>query len=244
MPMRCCHARAWRRRPRRCAARPRRRASPACPGRARTRRLYCRSYLGSADELGASLVQHDIELPPGRRVDFENLEKLVAVIGKGMDHAGGDVDHVVLTDHVGLALNSERALAAFDDIDVIYLGMVMALAAHSAGKQPIEMQVELLGTETCIDQLDLLASSFRHRICRALIQMQDLEHVRSPVPSLPQHFPACNIERTVIVPPDRLKHAAAKTDTISRTGAIARAHGYFDSGDRRMRNCTRYSLRA
>src|SRR5262249_14858677 len=161
-----------------------------------------------------------------------------------MDHAGGDVDHVVLTDHEDLALNSERTLAAFDDIDIIRLAVVVPPAGRSTGKQPIEMQVELLGTETGVDQLDLLASSFRHRICRALIQMQDLEHVRSPVPSLPQRFPACNIERTVIVPPDQLKHAAAKTDTISRAGAIARAHSYFDSGDRRMRNCTRYSLRA
>src|SRR5262249_17783830 len=151
MPMRCCHARAWRRPARRRAAHPRRRASPACPGRARTRRLYCRSYRGSADEIGASLVQHDIELTSGRRVDFENLENILAVVGKGMDLAGGDVDHGVLADDIGLAFERERALAAFDDIDVIRLGMVMALAAHSAGKQPVEMQVELLGAETCID---------------------------------------------------------------------------------------------
>src|SRR5262249_49686463 len=100
--------------------------------------------------------------------------------GKGMGHAGGDVDHVVLAGDISLAFERERALAAFEYIDVIRLGMVMALAAHSAGKQSVEMQVELLGAEACIDPLYLLAPSFRHRADRALIQIQDLEHVRSP----------------------------------------------------------------
>ena len=93
----------------------------------------------SAAEVGASLVQYDIELRSRRRVDFENLEQLVAVIGKGMDHAGGDVDHVVLADDVALAFKRERALAAFDDIDVIRLAVVVPLAVRPAGKQPVEM---------------------------------------------------------------------------------------------------------
>jgi acetylornithine deacetylase/succinyl-diaminopimelate desuccinylase-like protein len=48
---------------------------------------------------------------------------------------------------------------------------------------------------------------------------------------LPRRSPACNIERTVIVEADQLKHAAAKSDDMSRAAAIARAHTYFDSGE-------------
>src|SRR5260370_41310658 len=101
-----------------------------------------------------------MEMPSRRRVDFENLQQLVAVIGKGMDHAGGDVDHVVLAGDVALAFKRERALAAFDDIDVIRLAVVGPLAVRPAGKQPGEMEAELLGTGTRAAQPDLLASSF------------------------------------------------------------------------------------
>src|SRR5262249_5471803 len=45
---------------------------------------------------GVSFVHHEIELPPRRRVDFENLEHAAAQIGKGMGHAGGDGHHLVL----------------------------------------------------------------------------------------------------------------------------------------------------
>jgi hypothetical protein len=48
---------------------------------------------------------------------------------------------------------------------------------------------------------------------------------------LPQRRAACNIERTVIVEREQLKHAATKRDNMSRTAAIARAHTYFDSGE-------------
>src|SRR5215468_3687516 len=123
-----------------------------------------------------SLVHHEIELPPGRRVDFENLEHAAAKIGKGMSHAGGNVDHVVLADDVSLSVHGQRPLAALDDIDVVGRGVVMALAARSSRHQPVEMDVDLLGAEARIDQLDLLASSGLHWARRTFIQMQDLEH--------------------------------------------------------------------
>src|SRR5947199_8247249 len=134
MPTRCCRARAWRRPPRRRAARPPRQANRASLGRARTGRHQYSSSLGSAVQAGASLVRHDIELRSGRRIGFENLENIIATVGKRMDHAGRDVDHVVLADDIGLAFKRERALAAFDYIDVIRLAMMMPLAGHFAGK--------------------------------------------------------------------------------------------------------------
>src|SRR5262245_1126794 len=129
---------------------------------------------------GVSLVHHEIELPPRRRVDLENLEHTAAEIGKGMGHAGGNVHQVVLADDVGLGGHGQRALAALDDIDVVGLGVVMPLAARSARHQPVEMDVDLLGAEAGIDQLDLLAPSGLHRARRTFIQMQDFEHARSP----------------------------------------------------------------
>src|SRR5262249_45344780 len=143
------------------------------------------SYYGS-DYLDRSAcarrftVHHEIELPPGRRVDFKNLEHAGAEIGKGMGHAGGNVHHVVLADDVGLSVHGQRALAALDDIDVVGLGVMMPLAARSSRHQPVEMDVDLLGAETRIDQLDLLAPSGLHWACRTFIQMQDFEHARSP----------------------------------------------------------------
>src|SRR5262245_5471944 len=126
--------------------------------------------------LPRSLVDDEIEMPPGGSVDLEDLEQLAAEIGERMLHAGGDVHHVVLADQVGLAFDRERALAALDDIDVVRLGMVMHLAARAAGHEPVEMDVDLLGAEARIDQLDLLASPRLHRACRTLLQMHDLEH--------------------------------------------------------------------
>jgi hypothetical protein len=58
-------------------------------------------------------------------------------------------------------------------------------AEMSAGDEPVEMDVDLLGAERRIDQLDLLAPSRLHGTGRTLIQMQDLEHAR-----LPQRTPA------------------------------------------------------
>src|SRR4029077_9136024 len=130
-----------------------------------------------------------------------------------MDHAGGNIDHIVLADDVGLSVDRKRALAALDDIDVVGGGgvmpvagggVVMPLAARSAGQQPVEMHVELIRAEALIDQLDLLAPSFRHRSDRTFVQMQDFEHARSPlaVPvkretrgwlSLPRRRSTCNI---------------------------------------------------
>src|SRR5262249_36977380 len=104
-----------------------------------------------------SLVHHEIELSPRRRVDFEDLEHAGAEIGKGMGHAGGNVHLVVLAVHVGLSGHGQRALAALDDVDVVGVGVVMPLAAWSSRHQPVEMDVDLLGAETRIDQLDLLA---------------------------------------------------------------------------------------
>jgi hypothetical protein len=77
-------------------------------------------------------------------------------------------------------LHGQRALAALDDIDVVGRGVVMALAARSSRHQPVEMDVDLLGAEARIDQLDLLAPSGLHRARRTFIQMQDFEHTRSP----------------------------------------------------------------
>src|SRR5262249_31775436 len=105
---------------------------------------------------GVSFVHHEIELPPRRRVDFENLEHAGAQIGKGMGHAGGNVHHVVLADDVGLAVHRQRALAALDDVDVVGLRVLLPLAAWSARHQPVEMDVDLLGAEAGIYELDLL----------------------------------------------------------------------------------------
>src|SRR5262249_56392673 len=170
----------------------RRSARRAYPGMGRTARLCYRSYLNplmshcGPDYLDRSactrrsLVHHEIELPTGRRVDFENLEHAAAEITKGMSHAGGNVTHVVLADDVGLSVHGQRALGALDDVDVVGRGVVMALAARSSRHQPVEMDVDFLGAEARIDQLDLLAPSGLHRARRAFIQMQDFEHARSP----------------------------------------------------------------
>src|SRR5262245_63048078 len=124
----------------------------------RIERLAYRSYLNPAAIAGSeyvsiarpapsvSLVHHEIELPPRRRVDFENLEHATAEIGKGMGHAGGDVDHVVLADDVRLSVHGQRTLAALDDIDVVGLGVMMPLAARSARHKPVELAVDLRGT--------------------------------------------------------------------------------------------------
>src|ERR671937_2310223 len=98
-----------------------------------------------------------------------------------MDHAGGNIDHVVLADDVGLSVDRKRTLAALDDVDVVGGGGVMPRAARSAGQQSVEMHVELISAEAWIDQLDLLASSSRHRAERTFVQMQDFEHARSPL---------------------------------------------------------------
>src|SRR5262252_10522023 len=136
-----CRGRACRRRLRRYATHPRRSARRACLGTGRTARLCCRSfldplmshcgpdYVDRSAGADVSLVHHEIELPPGGRVDFENLEHATAEIGKGMGHASGNVNHVVLADDVGLAVHGQRAFAALDDIDVVGRGVVMVLAA-------------------------------------------------------------------------------------------------------------------
>src|SRR5215831_15659479 len=116
----------------------------------------------------SSLVPHEIELPAGRRVDFEDLEYAPAQIGERMGHAGGNVHHVVLADDVSLSIDDQRALAAFNDVDIVGVAVAMPLAARSAGHQPVEMHVELLGTETRIDQFDLFSPSCLHRSDRTL----------------------------------------------------------------------------
>ena len=98
-----------------------------------------------------------------------------------MDHAGRNIDHVVLADDVGLSVHRKRALAALDDIDVVGAGVMMSLAARSAGPQPVEMHVELIDAEAWIDQFDLLAPSSGHRSDRTFVQVQDLEHARPPI---------------------------------------------------------------
>src|ERR1700730_3380748 len=92
-------------------------------------------------------VQDEIEVPSRRRVDFENLERVGAAIGERMLHSGGNVDHVVLANHIGLSFDHERALATLDDVDVVGIGMVMQLAARASGNEPIEVNVDLLGAE-------------------------------------------------------------------------------------------------
>src|SRR4029453_6999789 len=59
-----------------------------------------------------SLVDDEIEMPPGRGVDLEDLEQLAAEIGERVLHAGGNVHHVVLADQVGLAFDRGGALPA------------------------------------------------------------------------------------------------------------------------------------
>src|SRR5205085_12333019 len=90
--------------------------------------------------------------------------------------SGRDVDHVVLANDVALSFHDERALPALDDIDIVGVAMVMQLAAGTAGNEPIEVNVDLLGAKTGIDQLDLLAASGLHGDTRTLAQLQDLEH--------------------------------------------------------------------
>src|SRR5499427_4295488 len=144
----------------------------------RTARLGYRSYLNPAAITGyeyvsiarpapsVSLVHHEIDLPPRRRVDFKNLEHAGAEIGKGMGHAGGNVHHVVLADDVGLSVHGQRALAALDDIDVVGLGVMMPLAARSSRHQPVEMDVDLLGDDSRIEKHNLLAPSALNRARR------------------------------------------------------------------------------
>src|SRR5262249_47069679 len=148
-----------------------------------------------------------------------------------MGHAGGNVHHVVLADDVGLSVHGQRALAALDDIDVVGLGVMMPLAARSSRHQPVEMDVDLLGAETRIDQLDLLAPSGLHRARRTFIQMQDFEHARSP------HRPCRgNGPHAISCGPSSATGIASsaqprKDDIMSPAAAIARAHSYFDSGE-------------
>jgi hypothetical protein len=59
--------------------------------------------------------------------------------------------------------------------------VAVPLAARSARSQPVEMDIELLGAEARIYQLDLLAASSCHWSDRTLLQMHDLEHGRSPL---------------------------------------------------------------
>src|SRR5262249_15487429 len=139
------------------------------------------------------LVQHEIEMPSRRRVDFEDLEHLVAEIGEGMFHAGGDIHDVVLADTVIRAVDGERPLAAFDDIDVVGTGVVMQFAARATRDKAIEMHIDLLGAEARIDELDLLAPASLHRASRTLLQAQNFEHALFPPMSLPRGRPACNI---------------------------------------------------
>src|SRR5262249_17200258 len=180
---------------------------------------------------GVALVHHEIELPPRRRVDFENLEHAAAQIGKGMGHAGGNVHHVVLADDVGLFVHGQRALAALDDIDVVGLGVVMALAARPPRHQPVEMDVDFLGAETGIDQLDLLAPSGLHRARRTFIQMQDFDHARSPHRPCPGNGPHAMSWGPEAATGIDSRAQPVKDDIMSRAAAIARAHSYFDSGE-------------
>ena len=68
---------------------------------------------------------------------------------------------------------------------------------------PVEMDVDLLGAQPRIDQLDLLAAPRLHRTGRTFIQVQDFEHARLPQrgrgkhapPSLPRQRTTCNIAR-------------------------------------------------
>ena len=46
--------------------------------------------------------------------------------------------------------------------------------------EPVEMDVDLLGAEARIDELDLIAAPRLHGIGRTFIQMQDLEHACLP----------------------------------------------------------------
>src|SRR5262249_10154987 len=110
-----------------------------------------------------------------RSIDFENLEGLIAQIAEGVSGSRRDVDHVVLADRVGLAFDDERPLAPLDDIDIVRIRMVMKLAARPPGGEPVEMKVDLFGTEGGIDELDLLAAASFHRVGRASIEVKDLE---------------------------------------------------------------------
>src|SRR5262245_63477838 len=124
-------------------------------------------------------------MPPRWRVDLENLEHLAAQIGERVFHASRNIDDVVLADEVGPVLDRQRPFPALHDIDVVGLRVVMELAARTARDEPVEMNVDLLGPEARIDQLDLLARPRLHRAGRRLIQMPDLEHALVPTPASP-----------------------------------------------------------
>src|SRR6202047_2578788 len=93
-----------------------------------------------------------------------------------MLHSRGDEDHVVLANDIGLVLDNERALAALDDIDVVCAVVVVELAGAASRREAIEVDVELLGPERRIDQLDLLAAPALHRARRTISQVENLEH--------------------------------------------------------------------
>src|SRR5262245_4363346 len=172
--------------------------------------------------LPRSLVDDEIEMPSGRGVDLEDLEQLAAEIGERVLHAGGNVHHVVLADQVGLAFDRERALAAFDDVDVVRLGVVMHLAARAARHEPVEMDVDLFGAKARIDELDLLTASRLHRARRTFVEMHDLEHAPLSSSILAAAAARMRYLATVIGHPDGLKRACRigidAAEAISRGG--------------------------
>src|SRR3979490_3451658 len=127
-----------------------------------------------------SSIQHEIELLSRRRVDLEDLEHAGAEIAQRVLHPGRDIDHVVLTNGIGLVLDRQRAFAFLDDVDIVGLGVVVDLAARTARHQAVEMDVDLLGAERRIDELDLLAAPWLHRAGRTLVEMHDLEQSGLP----------------------------------------------------------------
>ena len=102
-------------------------------------------------------------MPPRRGIDLEDLERARAAIGERMLHPRGNEDHVVLANDIGLVLDGKRALAAFDDINVVGVAVVVQLAGWASRHKTVEVDVELVGAESGVDELDLLAAARLHR---------------------------------------------------------------------------------
>src|SRR5262245_35052509 len=116
----------------------------------------------------------------GRRIDFENLKRHGAGVGERVLCSGRNINDIVLAQCVDFIFDLERAFAAPHDVDVVCMAVVVQLAMGPAGCEPIEVNVDLLGTELRVYELDLLAASALHGMGGAFMKTKDFEHALSP----------------------------------------------------------------
>src|SRR5580700_7217943 len=101
-----------------------------------------------------SIDRDEVEIPAGRRIDFEYFEHVTGQVAERMRHAGRDENDLIGPDRVGGAGDRQGAFPAPYDIDVVGLRVAMHAAAPAAGDQAVEMQVDLFGPDAGVDQPD------------------------------------------------------------------------------------------